>query len=414
MVNEIRKQEAEHLLSLLPQSNMDEQSSIQTVSLFEEGEFHTPKPARSRTKYTKKAADNRRQILAQEAIKDNIPDLGHITVDTDTSTVTDVDGSKWLMPTDLMEAYKKHQVARVWYEDRICEGGAVTLEDALEKYGNEVWVKELLPEDVAPEDALLLPVDDGKPGYVTYIQINGAMREYKVYGYLADLGRSAAATPVLANTADALELDWEHTDWLCRCAQCGRELPPNHYIVNTNGRLHAICKGCNVVNLLVDELYTVPRKYWRQEECRMMERTALLYEAEWSRHLCPRGEFAKWLLGTDNIKLRMTATRHYNKPHKCKGGPPGVPKRPPSRLARQLGLIKQMEELLYREDSEMGYVSRRYVREKWAGLKWDMENFVLADDEANDQVSDEELQRVAANIIDKCESIATEFKKGVI
>ena len=54
------------------------------------------------------------------------------------------------------------------------------------------------------------------------------------------------------------------------------------------------------------------------------------------------------------------------------------------------------------------YVSRRYLREKWDKLKFDMENVVGVYDEGSDNVA-EDAQRVAYEVIDFMNSIAKEI-----
>ena len=54
------------------------------------------------------------------------------------------------------------------------------------------------------------------------------------------------------------------------------------------------------------------------------------------------------------------------------------------------------------------YVSRRYLREKWDGIKWDMEKVLGVYDEGADNVA-EDAQRVKAEIADLMESIKKEL-----
>lgn len=54
------------------------------------------------------------------------------------------------------------------------------------------------------------------------------------------------------------------------------------------------------------------------------------------------------------------------------------------------------------------YVSRRYLREKWEGLKWDMEKVVGVYGEGTDNVA-EDAQRVRAEIADLMDSIKKEL-----
>lgn len=54
------------------------------------------------------------------------------------------------------------------------------------------------------------------------------------------------------------------------------------------------------------------------------------------------------------------------------------------------------------------YVSRRYLREKWEKLKWDMEKVVGVYEDGSDNVA-EEAQRVAYEVVDFMNSIAKEI-----
>lgn len=54
------------------------------------------------------------------------------------------------------------------------------------------------------------------------------------------------------------------------------------------------------------------------------------------------------------------------------------------------------------------YVSRRYLREKWDNLKWDMEKVIGVYDDGEDNVA-EEAQSVANEVIHFIEAIAKEI-----
>ena len=54
------------------------------------------------------------------------------------------------------------------------------------------------------------------------------------------------------------------------------------------------------------------------------------------------------------------------------------------------------------------YVSRRYLREKWGNLKWDMEKVIGVYDDGDDNVA-EDAQRVASEVIHFMESIVKEI-----
>ena len=56
----------------------------------------------------------------------------------------------------------------------------------------------------------------------------------------------------------------------------------------------------------------------------------------------------------------------------------------------------------------MKYVSRRYLREKWEGLKWDMEMVVRIYDEGSDNVA-EDAERVKGEIAFLMDAIKKEL-----
>ena len=57
------------------------------------------------------------------------------------------------------------------------------------------------------------------------------------------------------------------------------------------------------------------------------------------------------------------------------------------------------------------YVSRKYLREKWESLKWDMEKVidVYGEKTDDDSVSSEIMNRCYWNIVDKIDSIKKEL-----
>lgn len=56
----------------------------------------------------------------------------------------------------------------------------------------------------------------------------------------------------------------------------------------------------------------------------------------------------------------------------------------------------------------MKYVSRRYLREKWESLKWDIEKVVGVYDEGSDNVA-EDAERVKGEIADLMDAIKKEL-----
>lgn len=57
----------------------------------------------------------------------------------------------------------------------------------------------------------------------------------------------------------------------------------------------------------------------------------------------------------------------------------------------------------------MGYVSRRYLHEKWRKVKWDMEKVLEVEDGAEDKVSGEDVRAVRAEIADNFNAIMKEL-----
>lgn len=60
----------------------------------------------------------------------------------------------------------------------------------------------------------------------------------------------------------------------------------------------------------------------------------------------------------------------------------------------------------------MGYVSRRYLHEKWRKVKWDMEKVLEVEDGAEDKVSGEDARAVRAEIADSFNAIMKELLKA--
>lgn len=60
----------------------------------------------------------------------------------------------------------------------------------------------------------------------------------------------------------------------------------------------------------------------------------------------------------------------------------------------------------------MGYVSRRYLCEKWRKVKWDMEKVLEVEDGEEDKVSGEDVRAVRAEIADNFNAIMKELLKA--
>lgn len=62
----------------------------------------------------------------------------------------------------------------------------------------------------------------------------------------------------------------------------------------------------------------------------------------------------------------------------------------------------------------MGYVSRRYLREKYNKLKTDMEIFLkVLDEDSKDSIDNEDVKKVFYTIEDSSQSIINELLKGM-
>lgn len=62
----------------------------------------------------------------------------------------------------------------------------------------------------------------------------------------------------------------------------------------------------------------------------------------------------------------------------------------------------------------MGYVSRKYLREKYTKLKSDMENVLqILDEDLSDSVDNDDVKRVFYTVEDSSQSIISELLKGM-
>lgn len=59
----------------------------------------------------------------------------------------------------------------------------------------------------------------------------------------------------------------------------------------------------------------------------------------------------------------------------------------------------------------MGYISRKYLKEKWESAKLDMENFLsVLDDNLSDCIDEDDVSRVYFNIKDNLEACIKELE----
>lgn len=229
-----------------------------------------------------------------------------VEINLDAATLTDAEGS-YLLPVAFVE---KLRMAK--------RQGAVP-QQPLELIDGPLEAKALnWDHDTAP---------------IYWLHISD--EAYPVYGYGADYGYGYHVTPLLGCRHTELP-GWKDCEWLCRCAQCGRELPPSYFFMNTSGRLKGICRGCTSTNRIVDKIYHRPMRYRNEDERKLLVDTRYWYEGLWHRNLCPRGDYANWCLGEAEIQERMRlATRH-------KRG--SAPRRPPATISAKIKEIYALME----------------------------------------------------------------------
>lgn len=226
----------------------------------------------------------------------NIPRVPNVEVHMDAKVphVVDEQGYKWLVPTDIAESMLRSRAQ----ED-------IRTYDDL-KYDDAVWASdfqqyELIDDKKREQERAqgLEPIIEGQPGYWAHWKVDGVMHSLPVYGYMADRGRRQASPPALELDEDGKVIcpDWDNAEYLFRCAQCGRELPPLHFPLNARRRPKTVCKGCISINRTADALYSQPPRYWRDIDQDFMAQMRLLYIKWWCSGLSPRGDYARHLIG---------------------------------------------------------------------------------------------------------------------
>ena len=228
----------------------------------------------------------RRQLVSEKA---KVLTGESVEVNLDTATLTEVGGSTYLLPVAFVDALRTGKVMR--------QGARP--QQLLEPIDGPLEYKALNWER------------DTEPIYNLHTTLkDGSKMCWPVYGYGADYGYGYHTTPLLGCRGTELP-GWEDCEWLCRCAQCGRELPPSYFFLNTSGRLKATCRGCTSTNNLVDKIFHKAQRHRSEDELKLLVDTRHWYEALWRRNLCPRGDYAAHCLGAEDIKERMAhATKH--------------------------------------------------------------------------------------------------------
>ena len=251
----------------------------------------------------------------------------NVDINITTSTLHTSEGDVFLLPVAFTEAVKDGRIHRAGASPRtVLEPLPGPLEEAAQNW-------------------------EGSTEPIYWLHIAGE-ETFPVYGYGADYGLGYHATPVLphVNTTHkelvhavgkhALQCDhlpdWDNAQWLCRCGQCGRELPPNYFFINTGGRLKGICRACMSTNQIVDRIFLKALRYRTDEEQQLLIDTRYWYESLWRRNLCPRGTYANYCLGEADIQVRMRAAIRHKRG--------STPRRPQATSHSKIVAIKNLME----------------------------------------------------------------------
>lgn len=166
----------------------------------------------------------------------------------------------------------------------------------------------------------------GHPGYwLHFTEGELSDRSLPVYGYMHDLGYHNAAPPEITYIRDQT---WDNCEWLCRCAQCGRELPPAAYkkagspgSKASRNTITSICRDCSNTNATAVKIYKLPFTRRSMEQQTFLDQYCEMIDVLWARGLTPRGAVARDRIGEDKLKKRIGAARsstdraskHYNR-----------------------------------------------------------------------------------------------------
>lgn len=235
------------------------------------------------------------------------PALDNIVVDASKGYV--YEGNKrWIMPADIA---------------KLLSDGAV------ERIPEYVDPDHTSAKDFTELEALfatrnIIPM--GRPGYwLHFTEGELSDRSLPVYGYMHDLGYHNAAPPEIDDVRDQT---WDNCEWLCRCAQCGRELPPAAYkkagspgSKASRNTITSICRDCFNTNATAVKIYRLPFTQRTMEQQTFLDQYCEMIDVLWDRGLTPRGAVARDRIGEDKLKKRIGAARsstdraskHYNR-----------------------------------------------------------------------------------------------------
>lgn len=254
-------------------------------------------------------ASSHREIQHAEAPKRliHIDGTENITVDTTNSILLEKKSdhekpTQWVLPQDITKAFADGSIKR-WREVE-ARRRSDTEKELLEYHGDH-W-------DVNGRNAALpiigvykpLPIRRGKAGYwVTLLDGDRKGCSIPVYGYMLDTGRCNAMPPTITRE-EAQEITWSNAEWLCRCAQCGRELLPKDFAIDGNGRISMRCHGCTAMNKTADAMLGKIR-FLTVEQLEFLDKYDLLVLNQWRRWLLPDSKRIRVLLGDSEIRSRI-------------------------------------------------------------------------------------------------------------
>ena len=265
------------------------------------GQGHLGK-RRTKASYT----EAQRLSAALNAEKAEVLHGDSVDINITTSSLHTAEGEVFLLPVAFTEAVKNGRISRAGASPRtVLDPLPGPLEEAAQSW-------------------------EGSTDPIYWIHVSedsGVTTAYPVYGYGSDYGKGYHITPMLPHAhtqhsdiahvvgKHSLQCDhlpgWDTAEWLCRCSQCGRELPPKYFFINTSGHLKGICRACVSTNQIVDRIFHKGLRYRTDEEEQLLVNTAHWYEGLWRRNLCPRGDYAAFILGEEAIQARMNAAiRH--------------------------------------------------------------------------------------------------------
>ena len=287
-------EEAKHLLGLLFEADAQQDSDAAPTKepLFVPGDSSNPPTAKHGLHVHQQVMD---RLKAPRNVYNYNPDLENIVVDASNGYVYE-GNRRWVMPADIA---------------KLLSDGAV------ERIPEYVDPDHTSAKDFTELEALfatrnIIPM--GRPGYwLHFTEGELSDRSLPVYGYMHDLGYHNAAPPEITYIRDQT---WDNCEWLCRCAQCGRELPPAAFKKAgspgskcSRNTITSICRDCFNTNAMALKVYKRPFTQRSMEQQNFLDQYCDMISILWDRGLTPRGAIARDLIGEDKLKKRIGAAR---------------------------------------------------------------------------------------------------------